>query len=43
MTVRTDQAKYDYICELVEKTYPILPPVWHGDSEVRRSVAAGVY
>src|SRR6202035_5894825 len=28
MTARDDQQKYDYICELVDKTYPILAPVW---------------
>jgi len=28
MTARNDLQKYDYICELVEKTYPILAPVW---------------
>jgi SAM-dependent methyltransferase len=28
MTARSDQLKYDYICELVEKTYPILASVW---------------
>jgi SAM-dependent methyltransferase len=28
MTARNDQQKYDYICGLVEGTYPILAPVW---------------
>jgi len=28
MTARDDRQKYDYICELVDKTYPILAPVW---------------
>ena len=28
MTARDDQLKYDYICGLVEQTYPILAPVW---------------
>jgi hypothetical protein len=28
MTAGRDQLKYDYICGLVEKTYPILAPVW---------------
>ena len=28
MTAQDDRQKYGYICELVEKTYPILAPVW---------------
>lgn len=28
MTTPDDQQKYGYVCELVERTYPILAPVW---------------
>ena len=33
MTVQDDQRKYGYICELVERTYPILAPVWRAAHE----------
>ena len=33
MTVQDDQRKYGYVCELVERTYPILAPVWRAAHE----------